>query len=139
MLLDPSAYLRLAVEGSLGSTATGASFATSTGDVLEVTAYGGGTFRLRLGPNTRPDYGLLVGRTQPCTVTQPEPGTWLFVNGDATLELHGAPLRMRVLWQGNPVLTSITDEHFRGWTRLPTFGRSQRGGLWTSSFALQSG
>ena len=37
------------------------------------------------------------------------------------------------------MLTSITDEHFRGWTRLPTFGRTQRGGLWTASFALQSG
>jgi|KBSSwiStaDraftv2_1062776.scaffolds.fasta_scaffold11806_9 alpha-D-xyloside xylohydrolase len=139
MLLDPSAYLRLEVEGSLGSSATGASFATSTGDMLDVAAYGGGAFRLRLGPNTRPDYGLLVGRAQPCTVTQPEPGLWTFVNGDATLELRSAPLRIRVLWQGNPVLTSITDEHFRGWTRLPTFGRSQRGGLWTASVALQSG
>lgn len=139
MLLDPSAYLRLEVEGSLGSTATGASFATSTGDILEVAAYGGGTFRLRLGPNTRPDYGLLVGRAQPCTVAQPEPGVWTFANGDATLELRGTPLRMRVLWQGNAVLASITDEHFRGWTRLPTFGRSQRGGLWTAAFALQSG
>jgi alpha-D-xyloside xylohydrolase len=138
MLLDPSSYLRLDVEGSLGSTATGASFATSTGDMLEVTAYGGG-FRLRLGPNTRPDYGLLVGRAQQCAVAQPEPGVWTFVNGDATLELRGAPLRIRVLWQGNPVLTSITDEHFRGATRLPTFGRSQRGGLWTASLALQSG
>jgi len=139
MLLDPSAYLRLEVEGSLGTSATGASFATSTGDMLDVAAYGGGAFRLRLGPNTRPDYGLLVGRAQPCTVTQPEPGLWTFVNGDATLELRSAPLRIRVLWQGNPVLTSITDEHFRGWTRLPTFGRSQRGGLWTASVALQSG
>jgi alpha-D-xyloside xylohydrolase len=139
MLLDPSAYLRLEVEGSLGSSATGASFATSTGDMLDVAAYGGGAFRLRLGPNTRPDYGLLVGRAQPCTVTHPEPGLWTFVNGDATLELRSAPLRIRVLWQGNPVLTSITDEHFRGWTRLPTFGRSQRGGLWTASVALQSG
>ena len=139
MLLDPSAYLRLEVEGSLGSTATGASFATSTGDMLEVTAYGGGTFRLRLGPNTRPDYGLLVGRAQSCTMAQPEPDVWTFVNGEATLELRGAPLRMRVLWKGSPVLTSITDEHFRGWTRLPIFGRSQRGGLWTASFALQSG
>jgi alpha-D-xyloside xylohydrolase len=107
--------------------------------MLDVAAYGGGAFRLRLGPNTRPDYGLLVGRAQPCTVTQPEPGLWTFVNGDATLELRSAPLRIRVLWQGNPVLTSITDEHFRGWTRLPTFGRSQRGGLWTASVALQSG
>ena len=139
MLLDPAAYLRLDVEGSLGSTSTGASFATSTGDMLEVTAYGGGTFRLRLGPNTRPDYGLLVGRAQTCAMAQPEPGVWTFASGDATLELYGAPLRIRVLWRGNPVLTSITDEHFRGWTRLPTFGRSQRGGLWTASVALQSG
>jgi len=60
MLLDPSAYLRLEVEGSLGSSATGASFATSTGDMLDVAAYGGGAFRLRLGPNARPDYGLLL-------------------------------------------------------------------------------
>ena len=66
-------------------------------------------------------------------------GCGAFAHGDATLELRRAPLRMRVLWKGRPALTSITDEHFRGWTRLPTFGRSQRGGLWTASFALQSG
>jgi alpha-D-xyloside xylohydrolase len=138
MFLDPSAYLRLTVEGSLGTTSTGASYATSTGDMLEVTAHGG-AFRLRLGPNTRPDYGLLVGRARPCTFAQPSPGVWAFTNGDATLELAGAPLRMRMLWRGKPVLNSITDEHFRGWTRLPTFGRAQRGGLWTAAFALESG
>ena len=54
MLLDPAAYLRLEIEGSLGATSTGASFATSTGDILEVTAHAGGAFRMRLGPNTRP-------------------------------------------------------------------------------------
>jgi len=138
MLLDPSAYLRVTVEGSLGATSTGASYATSTGDMLEVTAHGG-AFRLRLGPNTRPDYGLLVGRAKACTVAQPSAGIWTFTNGDATLELAGAPLSMRMLWKGKPVLTSITDEHFRGWTRLPTFGRAQRGGLWTAAFALESG
>ena len=37
------------------------------------------------------------------------------------------------------MLTSITDEHFRGWTRLPAFGRVPRGGLWTAAFALASG
>src|ERR1700738_5156327 len=98
MLLDPSAYLRLEVEGSLGAAATGASFATSTGDVLEITAYGG-AFRLRIGPHTRADYGLLVGRAQPSAVAQPEDGVWTFANGDAALELRGAPLRMRVMWQ----------------------------------------
>ena len=66
MLLDPAAYLRLEIEGSLGATSTGASFATSTGDILEVTAHAGGAFRMRLGPNTRPDYGLLVSRARVC-------------------------------------------------------------------------
>src|SRR4249920_95978 len=139
MLLDSSAYLRLDIEGIFGSTSAGASFATSTGDMLEVTAYGGGAFRLRLGPNTRPDYGLIKGRAQACKVAQPEPGAWTFANGDATLELRRAPLRMRMLWKGTAVLTSITDEHFRGWTRLPAFGSVRRGGLWTAAFALASG
>ena len=139
MLFDPSAYLRLDVEGSLGATATGASFATSTGDMLDVTAHANGAFRVRLGPHTRPDYGILVGRARACATDQPGPGTWTFANGDAVLELQAAPMRFRLLWKGEPVLRSITDEHFRGWTRLPSFGRSQRGGLWTAALALQSG
>lgn len=139
MLLDPSAYLRLEALKSLGSTSTGVSFATSTGDLLEVTAYGSGTFRLRLGPNTRPDYGLVVGRAKPCTVTQPAPSAWTVTSGDAALEITGNPLRFRLLWKGTPVLTSITDEHFRGWTRMPSFGRVKRGGLWTAAVALASG
>ena len=111
---------------SLGSTSTGVSFATSTGDMLEVTAYGGGTFRLRVGPNTRPDYGLVVGRAQALhdratrsrACGRSPPAT-------RRSRSRGAPLRFRLLWKGAPVLTSITDEHFRGWTRLPTFGRAQ--------------
>jgi alpha-D-xyloside xylohydrolase len=139
MLFDPSSYLRLDVEGSLGATGTGASFATSTGDMLDVAAHANGAFRVRLGPHTRPDYGILVGRTRACTTDQTGPGTWTFTNGDAVLELQAAPMRFRLLWKGEPVLRSITDEHFRGWTRLPSFGRSQRGGLWTAALALQSG
>ncbi|MCC7328205.1 MAG: glycoside hydrolase family 31 protein [Burkholderiales bacterium] len=139
MFLDPSAYLRLEIEGSLGATGTGASFATSTGDMLEVSAYAGGAFRLRLGPNTRPDYDLVVGRARACTTTQPEPGLWRIDNGDAALEISGAPLRLRVLWKNASVLTSTTDMNLRGATRLPTFGRAQRGGLWTAALALQSG
>ncbi len=139
MLFDPSSYLRLDIEGSLGATGAGASFATSTGDMLDVTAYANGAFRVRLGPHTRPDYGILVGRSRACTTDQTGPGTWTFTNGDAVLELHAAPMRFRLLWKGEPVLRSITDEHFRGWARLPSFGRSQRGGLWTAALALQSG
>jgi hypothetical protein len=55
MQLDPAAYLRLEAPHSLGTTASGASFATSSGDILEVSSYGAGIFRLRLGPTTRPD------------------------------------------------------------------------------------
>jgi alpha-D-xyloside xylohydrolase len=139
MLLDPTAYLRLEALKSLGSTSTGVSFATSTGDLLEITAYGNGTFRLRLGPNARPDYGLVVGRAKPCTVAQPVPGIWTIAADDAVLEIVGAPLRFRLLWKGAALLTSITDEHFRGWTRLPSFGRVKRGGLWTAAVALASG
>jgi hypothetical protein len=58
--LDLAAYLRLDALNSLGASPTGASFATSSGDVLEIGAFGPGTFRLRVGPNTRPDYGLLA-------------------------------------------------------------------------------
>ena len=107
--------------------------------MLDVTAYANGAFRVRLGPHTRPDYGILVGRSRACTTDQTGPGTWTFTNGDAVLELQAAPMRFRLLWKGEPVLRSITDEHFRGWTRLPSFGRSQRGGLWTAALALQSG
>ncbi len=64
---------------------------------------------------------------------------WNIASGDAALEITGTPLRFRLLWKGAPVLTSITDEHFRGWTRLPSFGRVKRGGLWTAAFALASG
>src|SRR5260221_5141951 len=117
MLLDPTAYLRLEALKPMGSTSTGVSFATSTGDLLEITTYGHGAFRMRVGPNARPDYGLVVGRAKPCTVSQPAPGMWVIASGDAALEITGTPLRFRLLWKGTPVLTSITDEHFRGWTR----------------------
>jgi len=139
MLLDPTSYLRLEALNSFGATSTGVSFATSTGDLLEVSCFAGNAFRLRLGPNSRPDYGLIVGRTRPCAVAQPAARTWTITSGDAVLEITGAPLRFRLLWKGAPVLTSITDQHFRGWTRLPSFGRVKRGGLWTAAFALASG
>jgi alpha-D-xyloside xylohydrolase len=138
MQLDPSDYLRLDVPHSLGATAAGAAFATSSGDVLDVECFGEGTFRLRLGPNTRPDYGIVVGRASECTVAQRLPGVWTFTAGDSVLEISGSPLRIRLTWKNALVLRSITDEHFRGWTRLPTFGRLRQGGLWTAAFALAS-
>jgi alpha-D-xyloside xylohydrolase len=139
MHFDPTAFLRLDSPQSLGASASGASFATSTGDVLEVSCYGPGVFRLRVGPNTKPDYGLVQGKTRACTVAHEQDGRYTFTAGDTTLEIASAPLRFRLLHRGSAVLASITDEHFRGFTRLPTIGRVRQGGQWIASFALASG
>ncbi len=139
MQLDTAAYIRLTASGSLGMSASGGAFATSTGDVLEVTSYGPGVFRLRIGANTRPDYGLVVGRAQRCDITQVDPGVWSFAAGGTRLELTGEPLRIRLLHDEQPIITSITDEHFRGFARLPVIGRTRNGQQWIASFALASG
>ncbi len=138
MHFDASSFLRLDAPQSLGASASGASFATSTGDILEVSCYGPSAFRLRVGAKTRPDYGIVDARTKACT-TEQQNGVWRFTAGDTALELLGAPLRVRLKHRDATVLQSITDEHFRGFTRLPTFGRMRSGGQWTASFALASG
>jgi len=139
MQFDATSFLRLDALQSLGASATGAAFATSTGDILEVTCYGPGVFRLRIGPNTLPDYGLVTGRSKACTVAHNEGGAWTFAAGETTLELSGSPLRFRLLHRANAVACSITDEDFHGRTRLPGFGRVRQGGQWTAAFALASG
>lgn len=139
MHLDPADYLRLDVPHSLGATAAGAAFATSSGDVLDVECFGPGAFRLRVGPHARPDYGIVVARAKGCAVAQRAPGAWTFTSEDATLEIGGSPLSIRLLWKDQVVLRSITDQHLRGGTRLPTFGRLRQGGLWSAAFALSSG
>ena len=139
MHFDATAFVRLDAPQSLGASASGAAFATSTGDVLEVTCYGPGVFRLRAGPNTRPDYGLVTGRAKACAVARRDDGAWTFTVADSTLEIAAEPLRFRVLHRGAPVVGSSTDEHFRGFTRLPAFGRLRQGAQWTAALALASG
>src|SRR5207237_3461726 len=57
--------------------------------------------------------------------------------GESALLLEQDPLRIVLERHGAPILTSITDEHFRGSTRLPAFGRD--GERWIAALALQSG
>jgi alpha-D-xyloside xylohydrolase len=76
MTFDATAFIRLDALQALDRSASGLSLATSTGDILEVSATGPGVFRIRVGSNTRPDYGLVVGRTKACTVAQGEGGSW---------------------------------------------------------------
>src|SRR5207248_926216 len=92
MQLDPAAYLRLTAPNCLGTSASGAAFATSTGDVLEITCFGAGIFRMRVGPNTKPDYGLVTGRAQRCEIAKAAEG-WSFAAGGARLEIAGEPIR----------------------------------------------
>jgi alpha-D-xyloside xylohydrolase len=136
---DPTNYVRLEDPHPIDTSSAGASFATSTGDLLEVTSYGPGVFRLRMGPHSKPDYGILVGKSKPCTVAVPQSGITTFTAGEATLEIGGGPLRFRLTWRGRQVAGSITDQHFRGFARLPTFGRIKQGGEWTAALALASG
>src|SRR5512146_2375974 len=137
MHIDPAAYIRLSAPHCLDASASGAAFATSTGDVLEVSCFGEGVFRMRVGPNTRPDYGLVVARAQRCDVERGP--TWSFASGGSRLELAGEPLRFRLVNGEQPLLSSITDEHFRGFTRFPAIGRARAGDQWLAAFALPSG
>lgn len=139
MRLDNSDYLPIDASSSLGASASGASFATSTGDMLEIGSFGAGIFRLRVGPNTRPDYGLIAARAQRCDVAQPSRGLWTFTAGDGSLELAGTPLTLRLLHAGKPVLASITDRTRDGQTRLPAIGRARQGQSWLAAYALASG
>jgi alpha-D-xyloside xylohydrolase len=139
MRLDSSDYVPIDASSSLGASASGASFATSTGDMLEIGSFGPGIFRLRVGPNTRPDYGLITARAQRCDVAQPSRGLWTFTAGDGSLELAGTPLTLRLFYGGKSVLASITDRTRDGRTRLPAVGRARNGQSWLAAYALASG
>ena len=41
-------------------------YTVNPGDILEISCYGPGVFRVRAGPNALPDYGLVDGRTKAC-------------------------------------------------------------------------
>ena len=138
MHFDAGTFLRLDAPQSLGASASGASFATSTGDILEVDV-----LRTRRVPAARgPEH---AARLRPRAARASLHGR---ARAGRTLDVHRrrhdararrAPLRFRCCTAAHPVLASITDEHFRGWTRLPAFGRVRHGGQWIAAFALASG
>jgi alpha-D-xyloside xylohydrolase len=140
MYFDTNAWERL---GSLSLVAQRDDLlclASDLGDTIEASAYGEGVFRLRIGPRTKADYGLILGSAQPLRARSDTRGGWALESGEARLEIAPDPLRIRLTHGGREILASITDEHFRGWTRLPTFGRSKAGeSRWTAAFALVSG
>jgi alpha-D-xyloside xylohydrolase len=96
-----------------------------------------GGFRLTIGGATPPDHALLQEAAfRPAPPAETATG-WRFATKGAALEL-GRDGRITLAdATGRVVLRSITDEHFRGHTRFPPFGKTADGG-WLASFALAS-
>ena len=69
--------------------------------------------------------------------------TLVYYTPDAAAPIAGKessePLSIQLFHDGLRVLASITDEHFRGFTRLPVIGRARTGAQWIAAFALGSG
>ena len=103
------------------------------------------TMRLKLGQSAAADYHLLqaVPSQFSLQLTEVDEG-WQIDCGSMRLELFKAPLRLRLSRDGKVVLHSITDQHFKGRTRLPAFGcsvgknTSAPAMLWCAAFALAS-
>ncbi len=96
---------------------------TVDGIKLIVSAHAADTLRIKLGESQLPDYGLLqqTSATLDLGVT-PHDGGWHVACGDVVLAIASLPFRFSLSKAGRTVLTSITDQHFRGRTRTPSVG-----------------
>ncbi|MBL8311590.1 MAG: hypothetical protein JNL19_14300 [Burkholderiales bacterium] len=114
---------------------------------LSLTAFAPGIFRLRVNPRAKPDYGLIVTSADGGLDARTERGpSHLRVSaGRGTLTLSSDEthsLSLSLNWRGKPLLTSITDEHFRGMakpaeaTRIAAFGLTDRAAV--AAFSLAS-
>ncbi len=123
-----------------GASAAVARF-RAEGMLLEASSHAEGILRLRIGEATLPDYGLLaVAHPEGCLAVVPVDGGWRIDAGELSLLLLPDPVRIELLHRGRSVLASITDQHFRGRTRLPAFGLEEgEPRRWCGAFALESG
>ncbi len=107
---------------------------------MVVSAHAADTLRVTIGQSRLPDYGLLQLAAASGTISvAASESAWCVSVNDVTLTIETAPLRIFLTKDGKTVLTSITDQHFRGRTRLPAFGREAgEPQHWCASFALDS-
>lgn len=109
------------------------------GDLIELSACARNIIRLRLYRGEGARYGILaedIGEEKGGASFDAATGTLSLVRGDIRLVVRQHPMRL-ALYRGKAlVLQSITDEHFRGWSRLPAVGRDKH--RYTASFALHS-
>lgn len=139
MEFDPSAYTPIEALSLLDKTATGVAFATNTGDILEITSYGEGIVRPRIGPMVKPDYGLITARGQRCEIATASPGVWTLTTGNSEFELTGKPLALRLRVDQRQAIVSATDQLRNGLARFPALGRDRSGRRWLATLALASG
>ena len=117
---------------------TSATFSAG-GTPIEISAHQADTFRLRIGKTARPDYGLLVKpRAEGRLKVEPNKDGWRLTNGDVALVVTPSPFRIALEKNGRTIATSVTDQHFRGGTRIPAFARDEKNGKWCASIALES-
>ena len=139
-VFQQSSFQRLSEVRFVDATAGNARFEVD-GFAFNVCAHAAGTLRLTLGQSRLPDYALLQ---QPAAAGSlsvvPQGEGWRITSGDVALDIETGPLRFSLSKAGKTVLTTITDQHFRGRTRLPAVGLQQGEDLrrWCVSLALAS-
>ena len=112
---------------------------------FSVASFGPGIFRLRLNAIAKPDYGLIVAQPTDDAQTTRGPNALTMTTGKSSLTLesdatHAVNLTLR--HKGKTLLTSITDEHFRGMAkpleamRIAPFGLTSTQAV--AAFALSS-
>ncbi len=112
---------------------------------LTVSTQDARTLRLRLGESHAASYSLLQGEASGPSLQLTETAEgWQLDCADLQLEILHTPLRVRLRSGGKLILQSITDQHFRGRSRLPAFGQrvateSPSPAMhWCAAFALTS-
>ena len=112
---------------------------TAEGTPVEISAHLTDTFRLRIGKTSRPDYALLVKPNAEGAITvMPTDTGWRLTHGEVALRITPTPLRITLEKNGETIACSITDQHFRGGTRIPAFARDAKNGKWCAALALDS-
>jgi alpha-D-xyloside xylohydrolase len=121
------------------TTRNSSKFVDGANTPIEVSAHLPGIFRVRIGKTRRPDYGLLATPDPQTTMAVEETGEgWHHVHDGMTLAVTRSKLRLAFSTSDKLIARSITDQHFRGRTRVPAFGHDATNGKWCVALELKS-